>query len=152
MANYSHTPIGSVDRTILMSIKQRLDTAPYIHSTALNLKHGKPTLTAIFALGYFPAAVKEAYYDSRWYTSGDFEIHYQENWTDDREWKRRWDRHPRKGKRAHYHPPPARAIHRNQPTSQTTTTKCSGTPIRRRSTTSNLTHSSAATKTHSSTN
>lgn len=106
MANHSHTPVGSVDRTVLMSIKQRLDTAPYIHSTVLSLKHGKPTLTATFVSEYFPAAVSETYYDIRWYTSGDFEIHYQENWTDGREWKRRWDRHPREGKRTHYHPPP----------------------------------------------
>lgn len=106
MANHPHTPIGSVDRTILMSIKQRLDTAPYVHSTTLDLKRGKPTLTATFSPEYFPAAVEEAYYDIRWYTSGDFEIHYQENWTDEREWKRRWDRHPRSGKRTHYHPPP----------------------------------------------
>ncbi len=106
MGNSRHTPVGSVDRTILMSIKQRLDTAPYIQSTALDLKHGKPTLTARFASEYFPTTVEEAYYDIRWYTSGDFEIHYQENWTDDRVWKRRWDRHPRQGKRSHYHPPP----------------------------------------------
>ena len=72
----------------------------------MNRKHGKPTLTATFALEYFPTAVKEAYHDIRWYTSGDFEIHYQENWTDEREWKRRWDKHPRNGKRTHYHPPP----------------------------------------------
>lgn len=85
MANYSHSPVGSVDRTILMSIKQRLNTAPYIHSTVLNLKHGKQTLTATFVSEYFPAIVTEAYYDIRWYTSRDFEIHYQENWTEGRE-------------------------------------------------------------------
>lgn len=65
MANHSHSPIGSIDRTILMSIKQRLDTAPYIYSTSLDLKHGKLTLTATFASEYFPGAVKEAYYDIR---------------------------------------------------------------------------------------
>lgn len=48
MGPHAHTPIGSVDRTILLSIKQRLDTAPYIQSTTLELKHGKPTLTALF--------------------------------------------------------------------------------------------------------
>jgi len=106
MTEHSHAPTGSVDRTILLSIKQRLDTAPYIHTTNLTLKHGKPTLTARFASEYFPAVVEEAYYDIRWYTSGDFEIHYQENWTDNRQWKRRWDKHPRDGKRTHYHPPP----------------------------------------------
>ena len=106
MGSPSHAPVGNVDRTILMSIKQRLETAPYIQSTRLNLKHRKPTLTATFAQEYFPTTVEEAYYDIRWYTSGDFEIHYQENWTDDREWKQRWDSHPRQGKRTHYHPPP----------------------------------------------
>lgn len=102
----SHAPVGQVDRTVLMSIKQRLDTAPYIETTTITLKQGKPTLTATFVSDYFPPAVNEAYYDIRWYTSGDFEIHYQENWTEGRDWRRRWDKHPRDGKRTHYHSPP----------------------------------------------
>lgn len=102
----THTPVGSVDRTILMSIKQRLDTAAYIGTTTISLKHGKPTLTATFVRDYFPPDVEDAYYDLRWYTSGDFELHYQENWSDEQGWKRRWDKHPRDGKRTHYHPPP----------------------------------------------
>ena len=102
----AHAPVGRVDRTVLLSSKQRLDTAEYIHTTTLSLKHGKPTLTATFVIDYFPPAVTEAYYDIRWYTSGDFELHYRENWTDDRGWQRRWDRHPQDGPRTHYHPPP----------------------------------------------
>jgi hypothetical protein len=102
----SHAPVGSVDRTVLVSIKQRLDTAAYVRATTLSLKRGKPTLTATFVREYFPPAVEAAYYDVRWYTSGDFEIHYRENWTDGRGWQRRWDRHPREGPREHYHPPP----------------------------------------------
>ncbi|WP_458190639.1 hypothetical protein [Haladaptatus sp. NG-WS-4] len=77
-----------------MSIKQRLDTAAYIGTTTISLKHGKPTLTATFIQDYFPPDVEDAYYDIRWYTSGDFELHYQENWSDERGWKRRWDKHP----------------------------------------------------------
>ncbi len=102
----SHVPIGSVDRTVLTTIEGRLKTASYIRRTYIAIERGKPTLRADFDLHYLPPEVEEVYYDIRWYTSGDFEIHYQENWSDDREWKRRWDRHPRDGPRDHYHPPP----------------------------------------------
>ena len=61
----SHAPVGQVNRTVLMSIKQRLDTAPYIETTTITLKQGKPTLTATFVSDYFPPAVNEAYYDNR---------------------------------------------------------------------------------------
>ena len=50
--------------------------------------------------------MNEAYYDIRRYTSDDFEIRYQENWTEGRDWWRRWDKHPRDEKRTHYHSPP----------------------------------------------
>lgn len=89
-----------------MSIKQRLDTAAYIGTTTIALKRGKTTLTATFVPDYFPPALKEAYYDIRWYTSGGFEIRYQENWTEGRDWRRRWDEQPRDGKPTHYHSPP----------------------------------------------
>jgi hypothetical protein len=101
----SHAPVGRADRPVLLAIEKRLKTAPYIDRTLLTTKHGKPTLTAWFDLDFFPAAVEEAYYDIRWYTSGNFEIHYQEN-RENGHWCRRWDRHPRDRSRDHYHPPP----------------------------------------------
>lgn len=102
----SHSPAGQVDRTVLVAIEQRLKSASHVRNTVITVRHGKATLLAHLELGYFPREVEEVYYHIRWYTSGDFEIHYQENWTDDREWKPRWDRHPRDGKRTHLHPPP----------------------------------------------
>ena len=101
-----HSPAGHVDRTVLTAVEQRLKSASYIRATYITVRHGKAILRGQFDLGYFPQDVEDAYYDIRWYTSGDFEIHYQENWHDGREWKRRWDSHPRDGKRTHYHPPP----------------------------------------------
>jgi len=100
-----HAPVGSIDRAVLVAIDQRLRTAPHVTETVLSPKRAKPTLTASFDTHYFPAAVETAYCDIRWYTSGDFEIHYQEDWADDT-WQHRWDRHPRDGPRTHYHPPP----------------------------------------------
>lgn len=100
-----HAPVGSVDRAVLVAISQRLQTAAHVTQTVIAPKRDKPTLTATLDTSYFPPAVESAYYDIRWYTSGDFEIHYQEHWTDDT-WQRRWDRHPRNGSRTHYHPPP----------------------------------------------
>lgn len=105
MGASDHSPVGSIDRAVLIAIKQRLRTAAHITETVVAPKRKKPTLTAVFDTSYFPPSVSEAYYDIRWYTSGDFEIHYQENWTDGT-WQRRWNRHPRNGSRTHYHPPP----------------------------------------------
>lgn len=101
-----HAPVGSVDRTVLLSIEARLDTAPSVRSTRISLKRGKPTLTATFVRDYFPPDVEDAYHDVRWYTSGDFELHYRENWRSGGGRQRRWDRHPRDGDRTHYHPLP----------------------------------------------
>lgn len=106
MSGSSHTPIGSVDRSILIGIDRRLRTASYVGETYVSPKRGTATLTATVSPECFVKHVADAYLDVRWYTSGDFEIHYQENWTDGQEWKRRWDRHPREGSRDHYHPPP----------------------------------------------
>lgn len=100
-----HPSVGSIDRPVLIAIEQRLRTAAHVRETVIAPKRGKATLTAFFDTNYFPPAVEKAYYDIRWYTSGDFEIHYQENWIDDT-WQRRWDRHQRNGSRTHYHPPP----------------------------------------------
>lgn len=105
MGSNSHAPVGSIDRPVLVAIEQRLQTASHIEQSFIAPKQGTATLTAAFDTDYFPAAVVDAYYDIRWYTSGDFEIHYQENWSDG-SWQRPWDRHPRDGQRTHYHPPP----------------------------------------------
>ena len=102
----SHAPVGGIDRAALLAIERRLKTAQYVGRTHIAPKRERPTLTAWFDRHVLPPAVEEAYYDVRWYTSGDFEIHYQEKCADDSTWCRRWDRHPREGSHDHYHPPP----------------------------------------------
>lgn len=86
MGPMSHSPVGHVERSVLLAIKERLQTASHVVRTVIAPRHGKPTLTVGFDRRYFPAAVEEAYYDIRWYTTGDFEIHYQENW-ENRSWQ-----------------------------------------------------------------
>jgi hypothetical protein len=107
MGGSSHAPRGTIDRAILQGIEGRLHTASHIARTTLGPQRGTMLLTAEFDLAYFPAGVERAYYDIRWYTSDDFSIHYQENWTDG-EWKRRWDRHQYDPPQLeeHVHPPP----------------------------------------------
>lgn len=103
----SHAPRGTIDRAVLQGIEGRLQTAPHIAQTTLGPQRGTMALVAEFELAYFPACVERVYYDIRWYTSDDFSIHYQENWTDG-EWKRRWDRHQYDPPHLeeHLHPPP----------------------------------------------
>lgn len=107
MGNHTHAPRGTVDRPILQAIERRLQTVAFIGRTDLGLQRGTATLTATLDLAYLPADVETAYFDIRWYTSDDFSIHYQEEWTDD-DWRRRWDRHPYDppSLEEHYHPPP----------------------------------------------
>lgn len=105
MGATQHTPVGRIDRAVLVATAQRLRTVAHVTETVIAPKRGTPTLTATLDMSYVPPAVTDAYYDIRWYTSGDFEIHYRETWSDET-WQRRWDRHPRDGSRTHYHPPP----------------------------------------------
>jgi hypothetical protein len=66
MSGGHHSPVGHIDRSVLIAIKQRLQTAAHITETVIAPKRGKSTLTAALDTNYFPPAVEEAYYDIRW--------------------------------------------------------------------------------------
>ncbi|WP_394348058.1 hypothetical protein [Halorubrum sp. ASP1] len=65
-------------------------------------------LTATLDTEQYPDAVATARVDIRWFTTGDFSIHYVETRGDNTHWECRWDRHPNThNTRLHFHEPPA---------------------------------------------
>jgi hypothetical protein len=55
----------------------------------------------------YPESVATARLDIRWFTTGDFSIHYLEERDDETTWECRWDRHPNShNSRLHFHEPP----------------------------------------------
>lgn len=55
----------------------------------------------------FPNTVDVARLDVRWFTTGDFSVHYVETHADGTEWACRWDRHYNEhNTRLHFHRPP----------------------------------------------
>ena len=47
-------------------------------------------------------------FDVRWFTTGDFSVHYVEEHEDEELWERRWDRHPNThNTRLHFYKPPS---------------------------------------------
>lgn len=95
-----------IDRPILEDIRDRLQTASQFSSVTLDTSEGQTHLEAEIDPALNPPTLERRFLDIRWYTNGDFRIHYQEEWTDET-WRLRWDRHPNDhNTRDHFHPPP----------------------------------------------
>ena len=98
--------VPEIDRAVLEVIRDRLRTAPQIETAEIVVADGQTKLEASLTAAATPAAIDRRFLDIRWYTNGDFRIHYQEEWPD-RTWCQRWDRHPNEhNDRDHLHPPP----------------------------------------------
>jgi hypothetical protein len=64
-------------------------------------------LRARLDAGRYPDSVTATRLDVRWFTTGDFSVHYVEDHDDDGRWECRWDRHPNAhNSRVHFHEPP----------------------------------------------
>lgn len=101
--------VPEIDRGTLEAIRDRLHTAPQIATAAIVVSDGQAKLEATLTAAATPPRIDRRFLDIRWYTNGDFRIHYQEEWPD-RTWCQRWDRHPSEhNSRDHFHPPPAAA-------------------------------------------
>ena len=101
--------VPRIDRPILEDIRDRLRTASQFESVQIVNREGQTRLEAVLHPASNPPALDRRFLDIRWYTNGDFRIHYQEDW-DDETWQQRWDRHPNAhNARDHFHPPPAAA-------------------------------------------
>ncbi|TQQ80766.1 hypothetical protein [Halonotius roseus] len=98
--------VPEVDRAVLEAIQDRLRTAPQIETAEIVIADGQTELKAPLTAAATPTRIDRRFLDIRWYTNGDFRIHYQEDWPD-RTWSQRWDRHPNEhNDRDHFHPPP----------------------------------------------
>ena len=98
---------GPPDRQTLRVIETLLADEPIAATTAFEPDSYEPRiLHALCEESRYPAAVETARLDIRWFTSGDFSLHYVETMAADR-WECRWDRHPNPhNARLHFHQPP----------------------------------------------
>ena len=98
---------GPPDRQTLRLLESHLADDPLVARTAFEPDGHEPRLlTATLDSDQYPWVVERARLDVRWFTSGDFSMHYVEA-TDDGTWECRWDRHPNEhSPRLHFHRPP----------------------------------------------
>ena len=98
--------VPEIDRAVLEAIRDRLRTTPQIETAEIIVSDGQTKLEATLTTAATPSRIDRRFLDIRWYTNGDFRVHYQEDWPD-RTWCQRWDRHPNEhNDRDHFHPPP----------------------------------------------
>ena len=99
---------GPPDRQALQLLERRLSDHSLVSTTEFEPDRYEPRrLRAQLDGEQFPDAVSAARLDVRWFTTGDFSIHYVEARTDATEWECRWDRHPNEhNARLHFHRPP----------------------------------------------
>lgn len=100
---------GPPDRQTLRLLERLLADEPLVATTLFEPDSYEPSrLRALLDADRYPSAVEAAYLDIRWYTSGDFSIHYLDRTgTDGHDWECRWDRHPNPHTtRLHFHQPP----------------------------------------------
>jgi len=99
---------GPPDRQTLQLLDRRLSERSLVSVTEYDPDSYEPRLFRVrLDDEQFPDAVTAARLDIRWFTTGDFSIHYVETHRDDTEWECRWDRHPNEhNTRLHFHRPP----------------------------------------------
>ena len=98
---------GPPDRQTLRLLERQLISDSLVAETVFEPDPYEPRLLrAVLAAGQYPESVTEARVDIRWFTTGDFSIHYLESRDGDL-WECRWDRHPNThNTRLHFHEPP----------------------------------------------
>lgn len=108
-AGKAPTSTGPPDRQTLRLLERILADEPMVATTAFEPDSYEPTLLrALIEADRYPSEVEAARLDIRWYTSGNFSIHYLETTAaDGQDWECRWDRHPNPhNTRLHFHQPP----------------------------------------------
>jgi hypothetical protein len=88
---------------------QQLTTDPLVVDTWFDPDSYELRLfTAILDIEQYPDVVATARVDIRWFTTGDFSVHYVETRGDNTHWECRWDRHLNPhNTRLHFYEPPA---------------------------------------------
>jgi len=99
---------GPPDRQTLRVLERRLADDSLVSRTAFESDSDEPReLRAHIDTERFPPSIEGARLDCRWFTTGDFSIHYVETTTGGAHWECRWDRHPNShNSRLHFHRPP----------------------------------------------
>ena len=99
---------GPPDRQTLRLLERQCATTPLVADTEFQPRATEPRrLVATLDTDAFPEPVADARLDIRWFTTGDFSLHYVETTTDSDQWECRWDRHPNPhSPRLHFHEPP----------------------------------------------
>lgn len=99
---------GPPDRQTLRLLERHLTEEPLVAETAFEPNSHEPRLlSAVLDTAHYPETTESAQLDVRWFTNGDFSIHYIEAHTDGTRWECRWDRHPNEhNDRVHFHQPP----------------------------------------------
>ena len=99
---------GPPNRQTLRLLERQCATTTLVADTEFQPRAMEPRrLVATFDTDAFPETVANARLDIRWFTTGDFSLHYVETTTDGDQWECRWDRHPNPhNARIHFHEPP----------------------------------------------
>lgn len=103
--------IGPPDRQTLRLLERHLSSDALVTETAFAPDVYEPRLVrGLLDAGRYPEAVTAARLDMRWFTTGDFSVHYIEEHEAGDCWECRWDRHPNPhNTRLHFHEPPSTA-------------------------------------------
>lgn len=99
---------GPPDRRTLQLIERQLASDPLVVATVFDPDPYEPRLLrATLDPGRYPEPIDAARLDVRWFTTGDFSMHYVEEHAGSEQWECRWDRHPNEhDARLHFHQPP----------------------------------------------
>lgn len=99
---------GPPDQQTLRLLERHLTSDALVAETAFDPDSYEPRLLqAQLDTGRYPNSVTAVRLDIRWFTTGDFSIHYVEEHDQADQWECRWDRHPNThNARLHFHQPP----------------------------------------------
>ncbi|WP_345777000.1 hypothetical protein [Halorarum salinum] len=100
--------MGPPDRQTLRLLERHLASDSLVAQTAFDPDSYEPhLLRARLDTERYPESVTAARLDVRWFTTGDFSIHYIEERDAGEQWDCRWDWHPNAhNTRVHFHEPP----------------------------------------------
>lgn len=99
---------GPPDRQTLQLLERHLAGDSLVVATKFEPDSYEPRLLRVWLDDdQYPSSTDAARLDVRWFTTGDFSIHYVETHADGSQWECRWDRHPNEhNDRVHFHHPP----------------------------------------------
>ncbi|KDE58435.1 hypothetical protein EL22_04805 [Halostagnicola sp. A56] len=102
---------GPPDRQTLRLLERHLTSDALVSETVFDPDSYEPwLLRGRLEAERYPDSVTAARLDVRWFTTGDFSVHYVEEHEDGDRWECRWDRHLNThNARLHFHKPPSAA-------------------------------------------